>query len=65
MIFSSQKLVQTYYQCLESIIIAHFNYLFLLTLALKTMPCVVTLLVMTLSKFNPNVIKILYPIGYQ
>jgi hypothetical protein len=34
--FLKQKLTQAYYQCLESIIIAHFICLFFLTLALKT-----------------------------
>ena len=36
MTFENQKLVQTYYQCLEYAITAHFNISFLFTLALKT-----------------------------
>jgi hypothetical protein len=42
--FRSQKLAQTYYQCLESIITTHLNCSFLLTLALKTRTSVMALL---------------------
>ena len=67
--FWSQNLTQTYYQCLQFAITIHFNRTFLLTLALKTKTCVMTLLVMTLSKFqswpnekfNPNHIEIVVP----
>ena len=59
--FWSQKLAQTYYQSLEFVKTAHFNHSFLLTLALKTRTCVMTLLIAAWSKFRPSLIKILVP----
>ena len=59
MVSWSQKLTQTYYQCLESIIIAHFNRSFLLTLALKTRTCVMALLIPTWSKLSHDMMEIL------
>ena len=50
--FLSQKLVGTYYQSLESVITAHLNCLFLLTLTLRTMTCVMSLLVLAWLKFH-------------
>ena len=58
MIFWSQKLAQTYYQCMESTVVTHFNRSFLLTLALKTKTCVMELLVATWLKFDSNLIEI-------
>ena len=63
MIFWSQKLAQTYDQCLEFAITAHFNSSFLLTLALKTRTCIITLLIPAWLKFNPNLIEI--PVPYK
>lgn len=40
----------------------YHNFSFLLTLALKTRMCVMTLLVQAWSKFNPNLIEILLPL---
>ena len=64
MYFWSLKLVWTYYNCLESLIIAHFS-LPLFTLALKTKTCVMALLIwhethsiLTISKLSPNLIEI-------
>ena len=52
--FLSQKLARTYYQCLEFVITTPFSCSFLLTLALKSMTCVMA------SWFwpNPSMIKI-------
>ena len=44
--FLSLKLVQTYYQCLDSAITDHFDRLFLFILTLKTKICVMALLIL-------------------
>ena len=51
--FWNQKLVRTYYECLEYAITTHFNCS-LLTLTHKSRTCVMALLVLSQSKFNPN-----------
>ena len=43
--FLNQKWTQTHYHCLESATTAHLNHSFILVLALKTITCVMTLLV--------------------
>ena len=56
--FWSQKLIRTYYQCLESTITAHLNCSFLLTLPLKSITCVITILIPAYSRLSPSLIKI-------
>ena len=56
--FEAQKLIQTYYQCLESTITAHLNYSFLLTSTLKPTTNVYHgILVPTRLIFNPNLLS--------
>jgi hypothetical protein len=56
--YISQKLAQTYYQCLKLAKTAHFNCSFLLTLALKPWTCAMALFVTAFSKISPKMIKI-------
>ena len=59
----SQKLIRTYYQCLNSTITAHFNHWVLLTSALKTKTRIMTLWALTQSKSNPNLVQT--PVPYR
>ena len=52
-----------FYQCLESITIAHSNYSGCLNLAFKTMTCVMTLMVSVISRLSPDVIENTIPYG--
>ena len=52
MIFWSQQMDRTYYQCTESKMTVYLNRSFLLTLALQTMTCVMALLIPAWSKLS-------------
>lgn len=56
--FWSRKSAETYYQYLKFAITAHFDHSTLLTLELKTKTHIITRLIMTRLKSNPNLIKI-------
>ena len=57
MIFINQKLVWTYYQCLDYAITSHLNHSFFLTLALKTKTRVMIVLVSPSRNWTPILTK--------
>jgi hypothetical protein len=53
----SQKLAQTYYRCLQSIITTHLKCSFFLALALKTKTCVMASLILAWLELSPNLVE--------